>query len=143
MLKGTPALILAAALALTGCASSGTTSPTLSYAATVGLIQTDWPQLEAVASIYTIANPGAAAGITAIEAKVTPLVAALSATSPPSSVSAILSDMNVIVATIPSCSPPPASQSGCISLRTKADLSAALAVIGLGQGLLATAAATS
>lgn len=110
---------------LAGCAGTSTTPP--NYTAIVGMIQTDWPQLKNLASIYTIANPAAAPGIAKIEAAGDTLVAALSATSAPTSIQAALANAGALLTALPP---------GVVSAQTKADITLGIALLSGATGLL-------
>jgi hypothetical protein len=115
-------IILVLPLLFSACASSVGTD----YTNVVGMIQTDWPQVEAAATIYVAANPAKAAEVQAIEAKVTPLVAALNPNAP-ATISAALTQIAVLLPYLPK---------GAISTQTQADITLGLALFNLVQPLL-------
>ena len=110
--------------ALAACATTSTPVATPNYAAIVGMIQTDYPQVTAAANVYCAlpnADANACATIAKVEAVAAPLVASLSATSAPTDITAALADVQVILT-----APLPA---GTLSDRTRADLNTGLAVL--------------
>ena len=118
-----PLVLLAS---LTGCASTGTKSP-INYANVVGMIQTNWPTVSAAAQA-AVSLPGVPADVRAATEKAiadgTPIVASLSATSDPTTMTKALADMAALVTAVPN---------DTISAQTKTD-------IGIGLSLLQGAA---
>jgi hypothetical protein len=132
---------LIAILALAGCASSAGSAPVTSapaaappnYASITGMIATNYANLTAAAATY-IANPAAdptiVAKIKAIEATDGPIVAALSASSSPTTIQGVLNDLSVL-ATVPAIAKAVPNPS-----QTAADIS-------LGLSILSTVAQTA
>jgi hypothetical protein len=95
-------LALLGALELAGCASLGLTSPTPSQdvAATIKLVQADYPLVVSVAADYVSANPSDTATSAAIqkaESVAGPLVSALSTSSTAANVEALKGAVLAIV----------------------------------------------
>jgi hypothetical protein len=99
------ALLACAALLLAGCTGSAGTAPAAApnYSSIVGMIQTNYGQLTTAANAYsatTLASSATKAQIAKIEAQDGPLVAGLSSTSPPTTITAVLQDLNYL-STVP------------------------------------------
>ena len=115
-------LLSAAALALSGCATTPVAAP--NYVALIGLAQTDLHEVEAVATAYCAApaaDTTACAKITAARAVADPLVAALTATTAPTTITAAFADINAIMT-----APLPSS---LVKTQTQVDLAEALAIM--------------
>ena len=111
-------------LALASCANNTTSVATPNYAAIVGMIQSDYPQVVSAANAYCAlphADAQACATIVKVEGVASPLVASLSATSAPTDITAALADVQVILT-----APLPA---GTLSARTQADLNTGLTIL--------------
>jgi hypothetical protein len=98
-------LALFVALALASCATNTATAPAVApnYSSIVGMIQTNYGLLTAAANAYdetTLASSATKAQVAKIEAQDGPLVAGLSATSPPATIAAVLQDLNYL-STVP------------------------------------------
>ena len=114
-------ILCVAGIGLTACS---TATVQTDYAALVGLIQTDYPQVVAAAAAYCAspnASADACAKITAAETTTGPLVAALSNTSAPTDITAAFADVNAILPII-------AGGPG-VSTQTKSDLTTALSIL--------------
>ena len=111
-------------LALAACATTSTPVATPNYAAIVGMIQTDYPQVVAAATTYCAlpsADAKACATIAKVEGVAAPLVASLSATSAPTDITAALADVQVILtAPLPT---------GTLSAQTQNDLNTGLTIL--------------
>jgi hypothetical protein len=117
--------ILAFAFALSACGLNTGTAPATNYAAIVGMIQTNYPTLEAVLALVQPNN----AGIQAAEGKITPIVAALSATSAPNTISAAVADIAALLPSVPTCAAGVTKQDTCLTTQTKGDITLALSLL--------------
>ncbi len=119
------ALMLVPLLALSACAPRASTPVVQpNYAALIGLAQTDYKEIKGNADSYCsnpAADPTACKNISTTEGATDPLVAALSATTAPTTLTAIFSNIHVI-----ETAPLPA---GWVKPQTQLDVSAALSLM--------------
>jgi hypothetical protein len=129
-------LFLLAAFALAGCANQAGTAPQpANYTAMQQLIVTDAPIVTIAANQYAaspLASASAKAAIAKAEADMNTYLPALTASSPPTTFTAILSDMEILIGL-------PGGVPG-VSSKTQADISTAVSLALTGAQLAATLA---
>jgi hypothetical protein len=103
-----------ATLGLSACSPQQSAIVSTDYTKLQGLIATDWPEVKAVAAAYCASgtDPAACAKVAAAEPKIDAEVAAIGATTPPVTLTAIFADVNALLPMIggqikPRTYPPP------------------------------------